>query len=102
MVVSGQITFFQGGTIAVNFGLPVNDLDVIADGLGSRGHADAGNQFCHTIGKTKSTTKAVIIYNTSGVKVVEANVVSGWGTNILLFNVTLFSTSFPWSAIVRS
>ncbi len=100
-MVSGQVTFFQGGTVDVNFGILVNSLDVIADGLGSWGHADATNQFCHSLTKVKSS-KAIVIYNTSGAKVVEANVVSGWGTTILRFNVTAFSTSFPWSAIVRS
>lgn len=45
---------------------------------------------------------AIAIYNSSGVKVVEASVISGWGTSILMFNVTAFNTSFPWLAIARS
>lgn len=100
MAVSGQVTFTQPGIVDIDFGIPTHTLDVLADGLGSWGHADPSNQFCHTIGKTKSMTSCIVIYNTSGVKMIEAKVVSGWGNTILRFNVTTFTPGWPWDAIV--
>lgn len=106
-VVSGQVTFDTGGTVDVNFGITVNSLDIIAGytgGAKSWGHADSSNQFCYnqvSVGG-KDTSHVIVIYNSSGAKVVEAKVMSGWGTSILRFSVTAFSASFPWDAIVRS
>lgn len=106
-VVSGQITFFSSGTVDVYFGIPVNSLEVFAGytgGAKSFGHADSSNQFCYNTFTTGGVdnSHAVAIYNSSNAKVVEASVVSGWGTSTLRFNVTAFNTSFPWTAIVRS
>lgn len=105
-VVSGQVTFDTGGTVDVNFGITVNSLDIIAGytgGAKSWGHADSSNQFCYNpVSTGGKTSKTLVIYNSSGAKVVEASVTSGWGTSILRFSVTAFSASFPWDAIVRS
>lgn len=105
-VVSGQVTFTSTGTVDVNFGQTVNSLEAVAGytgGAKSFGHADSSNQFCYdTVTTGGKTSKFLVIYNSSGAKVVEANVVSGWGTSIIRFNVTAASSSFPWDAIVRS
>lgn len=112
--VSGQVTFGFMGTKNVFLGIPVNDLDIYGgsrtgtvetDGLESMGHADASNQFCRTSkdGRAdKDSTHCLVLYNSSGVRVVEARVTGGWGTSTITFDCTIASASFPFDLVART
>ncbi len=99
-VISGQVTFGSTGTKPVYMVNVINDLDTLGPN-GSRGHADATNQFAYN-NSGKDATHAISIYNSSGVKVVEASVTGGWGTSTLTFNCTLASASYPFDLIGRT
>lgn len=113
-VVSGQVTFFSTGTVMVNFGITVNDLDcymgsrtgtVETDGLLSVGHANSGNQFCRmqADGKAqKDTSHCICAYDSAGNTVLQASVTAGWGTSILTFNVAVVNANYSWDAVVRT
>jgi hypothetical protein len=112
-VVSGQVTFGSAGTKNVGLGVNVNDLDVYCGarsgttetfGTIAVGHADSANQFCFTSTNSKSTydtSNVMVVYNSSGTKVLEFSVTGGWGTSTITFNCTVASSSYPFQLVGR-
>lgn len=90
-MITGQVTFGSSGTKYVNFGQAVNEMVFYSGNNG--GFADSTHQF------NEDGAGKCMVVRVSGVKVLEFDVTAGWGTNILTFNVTYASASYPFRVL---
>lgn len=91
-MIDGQVTFgATGSTKQVYFGQNVNEMVFLSGD--SSGYADSTHQF------NKDGSLKALVRRVSGVKVLEFEVTSGWGTPTLTFDVTYASASYPFRVL---
>lgn len=101
--VMGKVTIGSTGPVNIWLGpgKTFEELEFWPENSPSDGHAINGYEFSRSPGKPSNYTKQVF-YNASGVKVIEFDVIGGWGTDTINLNVIQASTSHPLGLVARS